>query len=348
MSNSTTCDIDAIRSRSEDLKSIEENLRRGREQTGETRWPFGDMILATLDDVKNLVARVAELEAALAARRDSPSILSAVLGSLRADGYQVTAPGKRSRAEEDAADREDSARELFDPDAVAGDMLADDEPDDGTGPTLGEVIGTIDAMRLCPSCEKPLPPDGKCLSPYVDCQKASAPPVEPTKPTPLGNGASLRLAGGVWDGRYAIALGTISGHGHRHCVQVVARGAELAGARTIDAAMVFVVNPAVDEPIAKTGPIQPPSDAPTTPAEPARKRAEEPPVAIADWTLTDKDIAEVAAKLSRTVDEIKRLVAAFKVAMKDRAPTPRWRPAFNAWAAKNAAAVLAQATAPGT
>lgn len=73
----------------------------------------------------------------------------------------------------------------------------------------------------------------------------------------------------------------------------------------------------------------------------ARKRAEEPPVAIADWTLTDKDLAEVAAKLGRTVDDVKRLVAAFKLAMKDRPATPRWRPAFTAWAAKNAAAILA-------
>ncbi len=458
MSSSTTFDINEFKNNALYLAELERSGRRSLAAAGVTKWDLGDGILVTLGNVKSLVARVEELEAALASRSHEPDPLRAALvGILRADGYQVTDPGMATPvtlgpapATEPTTRKfsrdylrkdlklpggpntvvdtvEDTSRwsvhyylvfrvpgmpdgyawetsysvgatesqdetpwqyedevectlvrissktvpdwvparvaakgvwipllGAFDPDAAASGMLGEDAPVHSSlaaaeravdaAPFLttnAERDDVIDEPRICPSCEKPLPLDGKCRSSYVDCQNGTA-------LKPLDHGTSLRVVGGLWDGRYAIATGEVEAQGTRHCVQIVARGVELTSAAVIEVGRIFVVNPAVDEPIVKTGPIHPSGEAgAATPPAPERKRAEEPPVAIADWSLTDKDLAEVAAKLGRTVDEVKRLVAAFKVAMKDRAPTPRWRPAFTAWAAKNAAAVLAQATIPG-
>jgi hypothetical protein len=143
----------------------------------------------------------------------------------------------------------------------------------------------------------------------------------------------------------------------------------LPGAKDIEPALVFVVNPAVDEPIVRTGPVitpevadqaaadfaatapvKPQADPPTTAEAPAAKarRAEEPPIPVAEWAPTDKDIAELAAKLNITFDEVQRLVVAFKSAMATRPPAARWRPSFTAWATKNGTAALAQTAIPGT
>jgi hypothetical protein len=399
---SNTLDIETIGRRLKLLGQLEATARPLVLGFGMTEWPLGDAIKVSLADAQSLVARVAELEAAAAAKRDEPGVVRALVGALRAEGYVIREPGRDKEpngldqslpmlydprtglwgAEPATADKwrayHGQEAWIYNPwtgtrrdnrdvgtdvlgllivpsrpmaellataaiEKVQGEMLGEDEPDD-YGPEdpnpmgAGVIVGT---PASCPSCEQPLPPDGKCRSSYVDCQKGTA-----LKPLELGT--SLRVVGGLWDGRYAIATGELAAEGARHCVQIAARGVDLANAAVVEVGRIYVVNPTVDEPIVKTGPIQPPDNASAaSPVEPARKRAEEPPVAIADWSLADKDLTEVAAKLGRTVDEVKRLVTAFKVTMKDRAPTPRWRPAFTAWATKNAAAVLAQATIPG-
>jgi hypothetical protein len=58
-------------------------------------------------------------------------------------------------------------------------MLGDDEPDAtddyiADSPVCGTFTGIELGPRICPSCDKPLPPDGRCRSTYVDCQNLDA------------------------------------------------------------------------------------------------------------------------------------------------------------------------------
>jgi hypothetical protein len=346
--------------RASDLDRWEKALRQKMIEGGVSEWAFGDLIRLTLADVQSLLARVAELEAERASKRDEPSVVGALIGSLRAAGYQVTEP-----------DVVAGYREAFAPTAVGHDDVPaahpliraaesaplDPVPDDVAKDLDWELEAHRREATVCPNCDQPLPPDGKCRSSYVDCQKASAPPVEPapTAPYPvLAEGMAIRFTYGLYEGRYAFITGRGGHDGGNWVARLWTGAAPPSTAVDIphdkDARPILVENPDPPPVVTSATSSKPQTDPPTAaeaPAAKARQRAEEPPVAIADWSLTDKDLAEVAAKLGRTVDEVKRLVAEFKVAMKTRAPTPRWRPAFNAWLAKNAPAVLAQTTIPG-
>lgn len=365
MSNSL--DIEAISRRHEELHFSEKALRQGREQSGEARWPFGDQIRLTLDDVKSLVARVEELEAALAKREpEADPLRAALIGILRADGYVIREPawGDGStvtgvpviefRNVEIHGDPKQAldyytgmlaqtahTASTFNPDAAASDMLGEDEP------SLDHAIADDPVLsappQMCPNCEQPLPPDGKCRSTYVDCQKARVDPKEPLPQSddeltskPLENGQAVRLVGGLWDGRYAVALGTMSEHGNRPCVEVCARGVELANAA--EASLVWVVNPTVDEPIAKTGPID------TMTAKP--KRAPEPPKLVTEWAPDGRDFEGYAKDLGCDVARVQALVTSFKDWSSKSEPDQkqaRWGGVFKAWAKLR----LAQTTIPG-
>jgi hypothetical protein len=143
---------------------------------GVAEWPLGNGIKEILGDVQNLVARVEKLEAALASRRDEPSLVGALIGSLRAAGYQVTDPNNARFADtsdgsallERFFDEQERgvSREppVFDLDTAASDMLGEDAPqDDGAS----EEAGTV-----CKKCKGALvTPGGPCR--YLDCRRKS-------------------------------------------------------------------------------------------------------------------------------------------------------------------------------
>jgi hypothetical protein len=359
---SKALDIEAIKGRAGTVSDLEAQARADMRRAGLPFWPLGDAMLATLADVESLLGLVVELdkerarlcqyaeeqasrrlalEAQLADHEHGPDPLrAAVIGILRADGYEVTEPGKARFA--DTPDGAALLERFFDGkriDAAASDMLGEDEPvhpslaaaeraaDMAPLLTDAEREDVIDEPAICPSCEKPLPPDGKCRSPYVDCQEVRVgpkdPPGEPTE-TLLPPGESVRITSdGRWSGRFAV----VETHelGKLPSVVVIAKGASLANAVDVDD--VLVVNPDVDEPIAKTGPID------TAPAKP--KRAPEPPKLVTEWAPDGRDFDGYAKDLGITVDHVKDLEHMFKVEIGTKTPDmklARWGGKFKEWA----------------
>jgi hypothetical protein len=327
---SKVLDIEAINRRLEDLAFSEKHLRQGREQTGELRWPFGDQVQLTLADVADLLARVEELEAERANRQDEPSIVGALVGSLRAAGYQVTEPGA---AMERVVLPVDWMHTPFNPDAVASDMLGEDGPvhsslaaaeravDAAPFLTDAERADVIDEPRICPSCEKPLPPDGKCLSPYVDCRSATSD--AESRPLKLQAHQFVRITDGHWAGRHAVATGEVNDVG-APCVTVVGKGISLGD--TINVERVFVVNPDVDAP----------ADPPTKAEAPAAKgRRAEPPKLVTEWAPDGRDFEGYAKDLGCDVARVQNLVTSFKDWAAKSEPEQkqaRWGGTFKAWA----------------
>jgi len=151
----STLDIEAIRVRAGALALDQSTMRDAVVAlSGRTDWPLGDAIMRILADVESLAARVEELEV----RCNEPDpVRAALIGVLRADGYRVDAPGMQP------------VITLADIDAAQSEMLGEDEPD------LDQAIAdNVCGFRPCPSCDKPLPPDGRCRSTYVDCQNLDA------------------------------------------------------------------------------------------------------------------------------------------------------------------------------
>jgi hypothetical protein len=408
---SKALDIEAIKGRAGTLSDAEGAGRLALFMAGKVDWQLGDRIKATLADVKSLVTRVEELEAALAARRDSPALLSALLGFLRAEGYQVTEPGAIAApdpgltpAVEPTVRKFDRAYLKDDLDLPGGpntllddvtdtsrwsihyrlvfrvpgmqDGLAwetsysvgatesqdecpwDDDPDvectlvrlaskvvpawvpacedEPVHPSLAAAERAVDAApfltdaeredvidepRICPSCEKPLPPDGKCRSPYVDCRSATS----DTGRTPLRLEAHqfVRIADGHWAGRYAVATGEVNDTG-APCVTVVGKSITLGDA--IDVERVFVVNPDVDA-----------ADDPPTKAEaPAAKgRRAEPPKLVTEWAPDGRDFEGYAKDLGCSVEVVKQHVDEFKACVARNNPDmkqARWGKPFKDWA----------------
>jgi hypothetical protein len=346
---STSSSMADVTVRASDLDRWEKDLRDKMMAGGVSSWPFGDMIRLTLGDVQSLLARVAELEAERANRQDEPSVVGALIGSLRAAGYQVMEPGT-------ALDQAitDYAQGF---DAAASDMLGEDAPDDcvADSPRCGTFTGielgprvdhkamavgapgkSDEAGTVCQKCKGALvTPGGPCR--YLDCNK----PPSTTYPV-LAEGMAIRFTRGLYEGRYAFITGR-GGHDGGNWVAKLWTGTA-PPSTAVDIPHDDDARPILVEPLAP-----PPLDPPTTAEAPAAKarRAEEPPIPVAEWAPTDKDVAELAAKLGRTVDDVQRLVAAFKAAMATRPPAARWRPSFTAWATKNGAATLAQTAIPG-
>jgi hypothetical protein len=212
---------------------------------------------------------------------------------------------------------EDEPVHRNDPDGIY-DYGPEDPAADSNPRGAGVIIGT---PRPCPNCEQPLPPDGKCRSPYVDCQKSGT---EPAKP--LTEGASVWIFGGPWDGRYAIALGTVVDG--RHCVQVCARSVVLDDEVHLADKYVHVVNPTVDEPVAKTGD-------PRGAESAARKRAPEPPKLVTEWAPDGRDFEGYAKDLGVVVNDARVMVDMFKEATMATTPEQRqarWGKPFKDWA----------------
>jgi hypothetical protein len=275
---SKVLDIEAIKGRAGTVSDLEAHARADMRRAGLPFWQLGDAIKATLDDVEGLLARVEESEVAAASRRDEPSIVGALVGSLRAAGYQVTEPGGavtptlgpapatdptvrkfdaawlksdeiglpsgygqavvlsdkildqgrwsthhevvfrlpgqpepfawRAKYSEGSTEvqeerpweytkevectlvrlapktvqdwvpaRDEAAYDgpVFNPDAAASDMLGEDDPGGTVFETLGDAMVTIDEPRICPNCELPLPPGGKCTR-YLDCSRSPSTP----------------------------------------------------------------------------------------------------------------------------------------------------------------------------
>lgn len=347
-----------MRARLANLLDWEQKLRAKMLAAGCSEWAFGDSVKAILVDAQNLVARVEELEAELAKREpEADPLRSALIGILRADGYEVTAPGGTRRLAVDVNIKGNpnaalryftstleklSADAPFDHDAAASDMLGEDEPDDPPWPSGPTVIDRAGGTDVCPSCEKPLPPDGKCRSPYVDCQRSSAPRGQTMlgatqddaafeASAPLENGAAVRIVGGLWDGRYAVALGTFSGHGKRHCVQATARGTEFVNADPIEATGVYVVNPDVDEP----------TKGETPAAKLGRSRSPEPPKLVTEWAPDGRDFEGYARELPLSASQLEAMLPDFRQFVLSANPNKRqarWGGAFKDWAKSRLAA----------
>jgi hypothetical protein len=352
---SKALDIEAIKGRAGTVSDLEAQARADMRRAGLPFWPLGDAMLATLADVESLLGLVVELdkerarlcqyaeeqasrrlalEAQLADHEHGPDPLrAAVIGILRADGYEVTEPGKARFA--DTPDGAALLERFFDGkriDAAASDMLGEDEP---VHPSLAAAERAADTAplltdaeredviepRICPSCEKPLPPDGKCLSPYVDCRTATS----DTESRPLKSQAHqfVRITDGHWAGRHAVATGELNDVG-APCVTVVGKGISLGD--TIDVERVFVVNPDVDAP----------ADPPTKAEAPAAKgRRAEPPKLVTEWAPDGRDFEGYAKDLGCDVARAQSLVTSFKDWAAKSEPEQRqarWGGAFKAWA----------------
>jgi hypothetical protein len=212
---------------------------------------------------------------------------------------------------------------VFKPDAATSDVLGENAADDYAedSPKCGTFTGAEPGPRICPSCEKPLPPDGKCLSPYVDCRTATS----DTESRPLKPQAHqfVRITDGHWAGRHAVATGELNDVG-APCVTVVGKGISLGD--TIDVERVFVVNPDVGAP----------ADPPTKAEAPAAKgRRAEPPKLVTEWAPDGRDFEGYAKDLGCDVARVQNLATSFKDWAAKSEPEQkqaRWGGTFKAWA----------------
>jgi hypothetical protein len=313
---SNSLDIEAIRNGCSHLAELERTGRPLVLSFGPAKeWILGDAIQVTLADVESLVTEVEALRAEFAKRSHEPDPLRAALvGILRADGYEVTEPGKARFA--DTPDGAALLERFFDGkriDAAASDMLGEDAP---------AQPGDERPPWVCPNCDHDMPPGGKCTR-YLDCRR----PAKAAEPTPpkLQAGQFVRITDGHWAGRHAIATGEVNDVG-APCVTVVGKSITLGDA--IDVERVFVVNPDVD------APADPPTKA-EAPAAKARSRAPEPPKLVTEWAPDGRDFEGYAKDLGCDVARAQSLVTSFKDWAAKSEPEQkqaRWGGTFKAWA----------------
>ena len=302
---SSTLDIEAIKLRGYELAKDEDICRDYVLMSGAKEWPLGDKIRATLGDVSALVEEVHALRAELAKREpEADPLRAALIGILRADGYVIHEP-----AWGDGSTVAGVEVGAFDPDAAASDMLGEDAP----------VTGYDPRPDICSNCEQPLTPDGKCRSPYVDCQRGPSDTERPAALLPPGESVRI-VADGPWHGRFAI----VETHepGKPPSVVVIAKGAQLANAVDLD--HVLVVNPDVDEPTKAEAP-----------AAKARQRAPEPPKLVTEWSPDGRDFEGYAKDLGCTVVTAMTMAAEFKREVAGASPDKklaRWGGTFKEWA----------------
>jgi hypothetical protein len=332
---SKALDIEAIKGRAGTLSDAEGAGRLALFMAGKVDWQLGDRIKATLADVKSLVTRVEELEAERANQRDEPSIVGALVGSLRAAGYVIHEPawGDGSTvagAEVIAFNHDAAASDMLGEDAIVHPSLAAAERavDAAHFLTDAEREDVIDEPRICPNCELPLPPDGKCLSPYVDCRSSTS----DTGRTPpkLTAGQFVRITDGHWAGRHAIATGEVNDVG-APCVTVVGKSITLEDA--IDVERVFVVNPDVD--VAAERVCDMPADGEPLRPPRARSRAPEPLKLVTEWAPDGRDFDGYAKDLACQIEDVATLLNDFRDHITDTAPDKkqaRWGGTFKAWA----------------
>lgn len=295
------------------------------------------------DDIFALVAEVERL----ASQQADTDLRKALIGILRADGYQVTEPGppvpsapakKRASVVVTAGERTNVMLVLDSGRCIAGGFT--DSADTWVPLAMQQIAEEF-------GCDVAVRHDTQAHVPVI--QSDSAPfsnrvPVEPESPPKQPELFSDVDPNRPYRGAYAVVCGdsphagrSVMLHeqrGNSWTAELLSRHVQITKTIPMNASTLILDGfPDPDAPKDVTRAAEPKPDA--TQEKPGR--APEAAKPVAEWQPSEKDIADMATRAGRTPGEISRLLAKFKEDEAKSTPQPRWRPAFVSWAKSDAA-----------